>query len=812
MNEFPIREFGTVSSLKESTHLGRQVQELTNVLLRPAGGFKGPPILERLWGIETFSSLKTAIYGATPAATLQTTAVKFSSQGKVFLIFYDWINSRCRGLFYLGDDGTFTGTLNLFSGSVVYESLHSGMDPEARWYGQRVYDQIILGNGVDDNLIAQLGRTQPASPDAELRYAGSNQVPATPQVEAIAVSVVANVQATWAIDGVGEGARASGITLTFTANATNYPGTSGHNIRVAIVFDAYGSGINITRTGSGTIPSPFAFTITTSPGGANSSNNAIVAAVTASTLCFGIVSCTTASSNNAEDVGTWGSTALSGGVDANESVGFFDTIKSVYLRYWDPGHNACGYEGPSSAKSADILIGDSTGDERDIRVSVTGDPSVEGGRFTFIRIYLQFGTGDSAVWNLVREVPNSSGTALYTLGTDVEIGQSMSVDQGRPLPSKFATFAGQKTWLAGIEGFPSRVAISKAAVDDEKVPEGINQESYIEVPGQLDESGGSEIRALVSDEQYVHVHTTRGITLVTPSDLNRFNAPVQGGAMSQSMLAGWERGRTFYLSLSLMLFDFNGARYGKRDAAFKSLDAAAYMRDRVSESALDANVDRAWMMPDTMTQLLWFWLPDDDGTLRGYAYDTIMEGITGPYDFPKIYASCTLESNRPEIICSDEVGNLFVWDPASQQDHGDTLDAQSAFTPRALGFPIPASQNGWQYVIYNGAKYTQATDCVMETGMLDMGDGSGIKAFRGLTFRSIPNSRALVEITFIGKNGVTVTRTYGDVGAYQSSRPHKVTCGIQDTAVKIRFRFICAEQKTAIFRDFSVLWEKLGRA
>jgi hypothetical protein len=808
MNEFPIREFGTVSSLKESTHLGRQVQELTNVLLRPAGGFKGPPILERLWGIATFSSLKTAIHGGTSVFTLKTTAVKFSSQGKNFLIFYDWIHSECRGLFYLGDDGTFTGTLNLFSGTVVYESLATGLDADARWYGQRVYDQIILGNGIDDNLIAQLGRTQPAAPDAELRYAGSNAVPATPIVSAVPIVTIANVQATWVVSG-----RASGVALTFTADSLQFPGTSGHNIRVGIVYDSYDTGSpDISRSGAGTLASPYAFTIRTRPTGAGSSNNAIVAAVAASTLCFGIMSCTTASSNNAEDVGNWGSTALSGGVDANSSVGFFDTIKSVYLRYWDPGHNGCGYEAPSSAKSADIVIGDSAGNERDIQVKVTGNASVAGGRFTFIRIYLQFGLGDDAIWSLVREVPNTTGTAIYTLGTDVVIGQAMSIDQGRPLPSKFATFAGQKTWLAGIEGYPSRVAISKQAVEDEKVPEGMNQESFIEVPGQLDESGGAEIRALVSDEQYVHVHTTRGITLVTPSDLNRFNAPVQGGAMSQNMIAGWERGRTFYLSLSLMLFDFNGARYGKRDAAFKSLDAAAYMRDRVSESALGEGVDRAWMMPDTMTQLLWFWLPDDNGTLRGYAYDTIMEGITGPYDFPKVYASCTLEPNRPEFICVDEGGNLFVWNPASQADHGDELDVQAAFTPRALSYTPPATQNGWLTVTYGGAKYTQATDCVMETGMLDMGDGSGIKAFRGLTFRSIPNSRALVEITFIGKSGISVTRTYGDVGAYQSSRPHKVTCGIQDTAVKIRFRFICAEQKSAIFRDFCVLWEKLGRA
>lgn len=703
--------------------------------------------------------------------------------------------------------------LDLINETAHYTVLATGLDSDARWYGRNVFKEIFLGNGVDDDLIAQLGRTVAAEPHMELRKAGTNSAPGKPVIRKTRVNEIDNAQATWVIDGVGEAARASGVVLTFVANDVEFRGEAGNNIRVRILHDPYGSSISMTRSGSGTQGDPYEFTINTAPGGSNSSNNAIVTLVTGSTAAFGILECTSAASNDAEDTGSWSMTSLSGGVDESDSVGFLDTEKTVYLRYWDPGTDGFGYEGPSSEQSEPIIFGDDENDAADIQVAITGNPLADGGRFGFIRIYLQFGTGDDAIWNLVDQTPNDTfGTRYVSIGTDAEIGQPMSLDQSRPLPSRYAAYGGQKVWKAGILEYPTQVSISKSAVEDELVPEGMNQDNYISVPGQTEEAGRAEITALFSDEQYIHVHTTRGITLVSPSELSRFNAPVQAGAMNQNMLVQWERARSFYLSLGLVLYDFNGARYGKRDAADKSVDAATYLRDRVNEDALDRNADRCWMLTDTVGQILWFWLPDDDGNLLGFVYDTMLQGIAGPFDFPRIYASCRMEANRPEIICADEVGNLFVWNPSNQADHGDSLPTQDAFTARSLAYTPPAEQNGWDVVTYSGAKYTQAADCVMETGMLDMGDGSGMKAFRGLTFRSIPNSRALVEITFIGASGRSVTRTYGDVGEYQSSRPHKVTCGIHDTAMKVRFRFICAEQKTAIFRDFSVLWEKLGRA
>lgn len=130
MNEFPIRDIGPVSTIRDSTHLGRQTQELTNTMLRPLGGIKGPPKLDRLLNIATFSTLRESLHGVTPAATLKTCAYKINSQGKNFLFFYDWVSEECRGLFYMGDNG-YPGSIADESGNVIADETGEPILDEA---------------------------------------------------------------------------------------------------------------------------------------------------------------------------------------------------------------------------------------------------------------------------------------------------------------------------------------------------------------------------------------------------------------------------------------------------------------------------------------------------------------------------------------------------------------------------------------------------------------------------------------------------------------------------------------------------------
>lgn len=411
----PIRRFQAVSSLEETTDMGVKLEQARNILLRPLGGFKGIPKYLRLWGIGNAASIYSIVTGLPhPTAsrnlddTDNTVALQVSNQGKNFLVFYSVPDRKARSqVFYLGDDGTYTsGAYDFTAGTAVWNVLATGLDRSARWYGQRFYTAIFLGNGVDDNLIAQLGRT---GPPGILRKAGSNARPNKPVISATAPATSSNTQAS-----VTFASRAGGQSLVFTANATNFPGEVGNDkISVRITNSGVSSGIVSTLTGEGTVSNPYLYVITTGTAAVQSSNKAVVEFVNADSKVLSILSAgPTASPSEMEDTGEFGPTLLAGGTGSGSSDGFSNRTVSIFARYWDPGTDGLGYEGPSSEKSNELILpGDAA---NDILVNITPDASAEGGRFPFIRLYMQFGEDADAIWSLVEPdnpFPNSALTA-----------------------------------------------------------------------------------------------------------------------------------------------------------------------------------------------------------------------------------------------------------------------------------------------------------------------------------------------------------------------------------------------------------------
>ena len=91
---------------------------------------------------------------------------------------------------------------------------------------------------------------------------------------------------------------------------------------------------------------------------------------------------------------------------------------TFYARYWDPGAENMGYEGVSSAISNTLVIPDSA--NNDIRVLVPVDSTAEGGRFGFIRLFMQFGETPDEVWLLINPddpVPNGLSVTFARIGS-----------------------------------------------------------------------------------------------------------------------------------------------------------------------------------------------------------------------------------------------------------------------------------------------------------------------------------------------------------------------------------------------------------
>ncbi len=733
-----------------------------------------------------------------------TVALLVSKHGKTFLFFYSIPDAKTRGgPFYAGDDGSYSGAVDFTGTGAAWEVLASRLDVDARWYAARFYSQIHVRNGVDVPAVVQIGRT--ANP-GKWRLSGDNARPPTPVASLQAPSTTSNVQATRTIaGGGGAGQRAGAASLTFTANATNYPGAAGNSrVYVRISYDPYGAAIRSTLTGLGTLANPYHYTVYTAPGAATSSNNALKTFVNNDSKAISIVSVDTSATDATADTGSWALTALTGGSGSGTSLGFSNRTVTVYARYFDEGAAGMGYEGLNSLISNTVII--DAVSANDIVITGTTDPRAGGGRFSSVRLYLQFGEDTDALWFLVdpdNPIVNDGSNYTKVIGADTPFGKEMYVEQHQALPTLHLVQCAGQMWSGGYSDQPQRIYVSKPANDTEPAPEGANLDAYEVFQGHG--AANSRVSAMYSDNHRVAIHTPGGVSLIDPANPDsQFRPPAIVGAINSECLTQWPGGDLYFLGADLQLYRFNGTRYGSNESNFAALEAAAYVMARTDRDAVQYHPERVFLFPDERGQMIWFFLPALDGTLKGYAYDFLAKGLVGEFDYPKIHGLTAMEPSRPEFVFADEDGNLFVWDTTAQNDFGDSMPTVAAFTSYPLPDTAPVGDAGYGQANWAGVGYRRAYIAELETGLIDLSTPAARKQFLALMWNTVVGSRGLVEIVITTAAGQTITRNYGDVGTLGQGRAHKILFSALDTAVKVRFRILSAEQRPWVVRDMSL--------
>jgi hypothetical protein len=491
---------------------------------------------------------------------------------------------------------------------------------------------------------------------------------------------------------------------------------------------------------------------------------------------------------------------------------------TVYARYWDPGYQGHGYEGPSSPISNTVIIPNTA--NNDISITVAANAAAEGGRFTKIRLYMQFGEDSEAVWKLIAtaDINNSGTPAAVVVGTTTVFGESdMSADQQRPLPHKFHAFAAEQMFRGGLITYPDRLYASKVATVDEVAPEGCSllADDYetISIPGTP--AGSQQVTALIATAVDLQIHTLAGFAIINPVDpAQRVYPASTAGAISQSAVTIYEGKSMYYWAADLQLRTLNTARPADftstvATSQFAALGALELLREYIDTDAILRQPDRTWVFPDAASQHIWMFAPGLDGAMVGFAYYLMGRGMVGPFSYPKIYASAQMEPGRPEIIFADEAGRLFVWDSSAQSDSaGNAFGTQSAFTAYSTSTPMPDQYAGYGYVDYSGSRYYRAYEAVIETGLIDLGQPGMKKALQAAIFRTVQDSRALVEVTFIDMAGNEEVFVYGDCNDSTSCRASLM---MSDTAVRVKIRVIGAENKKWSMRDLTLLYTLQGQ-
>ena len=771
------------------------------------------------------------------------------------------------------------------SGPATSQVLAVGLDESAMWFGSRIAGLLMLQNGIDDSVAAQLGRTK--TPGV-WRKCASNAFPAQPTVALVppgndtnrqadlwipgstiftaAVTDVLTVSGKPIVDGTPFQATTTttlpgGMALATTyytrdcsynatSNATTFKiaatlggaaiditdaGTGTHTLKsragtadlyfriksdyeggvngnsifkVAITYSGYNRDIYSTLTGNGTAGNPYIYTVITGSQTGQNSINDVHAFVNGDSKVIPFISAHKSAADATADTSSVAATLLQNGSGTGVSEGFTNKTVTVYLTYFDSGENGYGYESPSSDITSELYITDTA--YNDVLVTITPDPTAEGGRFDKIRVYLQFNEGAAAIHSLMGSVNNTSGTKTLQIGSNTEIGAALAeFDQNRPLAHTAIVAASGKTWRGGLPatGYRDRLYVSREATDDQKAPEGVALDEYetIDVP---DATVPVQIRALFSDLYRLHVHTNAGIMVVDPS--NPANSPhrpaVNVGAINPSCFGMGSNNQIIYIGQDVQPYTFDGARYGRRNVKSAAREAEAIIRAVANVDTIGQDSGKVTSFQDK-NGMLWWFFPDTNGVIKGMALDIEQGGLMGPFDYPRAVSSCQMEPERPEIIMQDETGNLFVYNVTAQYDTGADFPAVSTFAPILTTVSPTAGYRGYGYEDYNGSRYLRAAWTTIETGQIDLGDMIREKSFCGISFRPIANSRGILKVTLTGiTSGQTVTRVFGEMGQFVDLGPKKLFLGLADSAVKLKLEVLSAEAKLWSIRDVALLF------
>jgi hypothetical protein len=825
-----INTFGGLNVTEDSTNAPtNSLAVAENVLVRPAGAIRRAPAFSKLWNMSNLRGYVFDNLGFGPGAGVLILEVKVNSNNAdmVVLVAYDCNTEKTLGCFFVGtSDGrvpltselggiqkpaaTPSWTSNVLTNSypVQVNDLISGLASGKRVYFSRIYDEVWIGNGVNPNLIytPSTGAIREAgtntTPDAP--FAGTTaSLPASAAVQATASVITAGTSVT-----VGTSTTIGTSTLTFTADSINFSGAAGNNIAVRIISSGISQAISSTRTGAGTTLSPFVYTLTLGTTAAQSSGNAIASFVASDYNATGVLTAAVSSPATEPNPSlTLAQTNLSGGVDGSPSGGHPTTMRCVFAcTLFDPGPagKGLGYEGPISASSAEVA---GTG-SNDFLVTVKAKSDEP--RFTKQNIWMIQYAGPvypispdgPFIWRKVLTVNNANAT--HRIKKDFETLETLSAapKQGRIPASTMFEFVGDKMWASGNAAEPYRVWISKTATDTERVPEGCDITSYIDVEGKKEEPSRPRVTALRKLEGRVQVHTDRSITMVEADSLRRIVSRSDYGAINPSCLAAWNRPNIPYLGSDGVLYSLNNTQY------YRSGEVATTgwpkMRLSADVTTLYSNPQRANMLADATSNIVLVWLPTTGAVnYSAFAFDFTSNALTGPIHWPKLLSCSPVSAADSRYVGCDESGDLFVLDLGFL--HNDEFSSNSAFTVRANDTTLTTRQSGLpQYFFDDGTWILSGFKCAFETQWLDLQQPNNRKGFYSLEWTTVRHSRAIVKVILTSDDGHSKTFDCGEM--YGRDR-NKIAFMISGNAIKVRFEAIVGEDKPFIVRDLTIGYE-----
>lgn len=810
MQSFPIKTFGGLNVTDESTDAPpNSLAVFENAIARPAGAIQRPPVFTGLWGT---GLVQTGAGGVIRELT-------YTKDGRVsrVLVAHNPSLGKALGIFWIGDpDGGVdytigTGGLDAGGGVASQEILIENLDPHARVYFQRIYNEVWIGNGVNPNMIYSLERTP------KIRPAGTSIAPVKPAVDYVAsptptppAETIPAIQASLIIvlaDG----------SLTLTADAAGFEGASGNYIRIKIENTLGDLEMpSSTRSGSGDATDPLVYTLKIGKVAANSCGNALKFFIDGDTLAQGVITATLTGTGEAENPTlTLAEIALVGGADEIIPGQFPPTFRCrVATCLYDPGvGESPAYEGPRSALSKELynIAWDS------IKVTIA---QVTGAhpRFTHQTIWLQVYKGTAFPinpngpfqWMRVAIVQNIPGNYSIPYSFKPLIVQDTEPRQSTVPPCTMFEIADGRVWSSGNAAQKNRIWLSKFADGKEKAPEGANIDSWLDIEGRRDDSTFPAVTAIRRLEGRMQVHTDRSVTFFDSVTLRRIVSRSDIGAMNPACLAGWGRPAVPYIGADGAIYQIVNTQYYRSESA--NAKAAPVVRSLLAIREIAKDPGKATLLADSSNELLFAFVPRD-GAMRCFMVDARTWAVSGPIIAPQFVGVTSTGATDNRFIGITESCGIMVLNLNNLHDI-ESFAPSDPFqpTPNVEGYTpppdwiisdFPPHEDGIPGQPGN-LFYEKGYLMVIETQWLYLNAVNTRKGFYSLDWSVPRNSRGIAKVIIKTDNGHTKEIKYGDV--YGRER-HKVAFCMSGNAVKARLEIIVAEDKPFALRDLTLGWE-----
>jgi hypothetical protein len=166
MSTFNILRFAGIQTKEDSEDQNRgTMRTAESIVISPNGAVCGLPVFKTAWDMHSVSSLMANAIPDASAAHAHFVGLADAYGNKVLMV-WDKQASVCRGLFFyaIGSRAPdFEGAVNI---SALNQTAWRNKTPGLQWYASVVGGRMILGNGIDPNVVIESGVLSILGPDS----------------------------------------------------------------------------------------------------------------------------------------------------------------------------------------------------------------------------------------------------------------------------------------------------------------------------------------------------------------------------------------------------------------------------------------------------------------------------------------------------------------------------------------------------------------------------------------------------------------------------------------------------------------------